>query len=55
MRHFSTLDFTILDENNLMAFLHVAGRLILNQSDSMFFDVFRKLKFKMKIGYECLK
>ena len=55
MRTFSTIDFAIADEQDLMAFYYVIGRIILKQKDNKFFNVFRKLKFKMKLGYECFE
>ena len=36
-----------------MALLNVVGRKLYYQTDSDFLSVFRKLKFKMKVGYEC--
>lgn len=39
----------------MKAFFHVAWRAVYGQKDSEFMDVYRKLKFKMKLGYECWK
>ena len=53
MRKFSTLDFAIEDKADLMAFLNVMGHKIMKQST--YLTLCRKLKFKMKLGYECLR
>ena len=53
MRRYSTLDFVVKDEANMMALLHVTGRQFYNQADSDFLRIFRMLKMKMKMGYEC--
>ena len=53
LRLYSTLDFTISDTTHLMAFLHVLGRRFYKQKDNKFLSVFAKLKFKMKLSYEC--
>jgi len=53
MRRFSTLDFIIKDDGHMMAFLNVIGRRVYQQTDSEFIKVFRKMKFKMKLSYEC--
>ena len=55
MRTFSTLDFVILDEGHMSAFLNVMGRLVEKQKDSQFMSVIQKMKFKMKLGFECWK
>ena len=52
-RAFSTLDLVVKDDGDLMALLHYAGRTIFKQSDNEVLAIFRKLKFKMKLGYEC--
>ena len=36
-----------------MAFLEVMGRRIYSQTDSKFLKVFRMMKLKMKLAYEC--
>lgn len=48
-----TIDFVVKDEGQCMALLNFAGRVAYHQTDSDFLTVFRKLKFKMKLGYEC--
>lgn len=53
MRRYSTLDFVVKHEAHLMALLHCMGYHLYKQSDSSFMTVFRNLKFKMKLGYEC--
>ena len=53
MRRYSSLDFTIKDENNMYAFFHVAWRLVYHVNDSIFMNIFRLIKIKMKMGYEC--
>ena len=53
MRRYSTLDFVVKDEANMMALLHVTGRQFYNQADGDFLRIFRMLKMKMKMGYEC--
>ena len=53
MRRYSTLDFVVKDEANMMALLHVTGRQFYNQADGDFLRIFRFLKMKMKMGYEC--
>ena len=53
MRRYSTLDFVVKNESHLMALLHCMGYCLYKQCDSAFMAVFRKLKFKMKLGYEC--
>ena len=45
----------VKDENDMMALIHVLGRQVYNQTDSAFLSVYHKLKFKMKLGYECWK
>ena len=55
MRRYSSLDFVIQDEDNLAAFFNYVWYTIYQQDDSKFMTVFRLLKFKMKIGYECWK
>ena len=37
----------------MTAFFHVVWRIVYKLKDSDFMDIFRKLKFKMKLGYEC--
>ena len=49
----STLDFVIKDEGHMMAFLHYTSCKLYHQTDSAFVSVFLKLRFKMKLGYEC--
>jgi hypothetical protein len=49
----STLNFVIKDEGHMMAFLHYTGRKLYHQTDSAIVSVFLKLRFKMKLGYEC--
>ena len=59
--HFSSLDFAIPDQADLMAFLHVMGRLIMSRvygksyDEGQFLSKCKKLRFKMKLGYECCK
>ena len=36
-----------------MALIHVGGRKIKKQEDSSYLELIRKLKFKMKLSYEC--
>ena len=38
---------------HMAAFFNVAWRAVYHQSDSEFMSIYRKLKFKMKLGYEC--
>lgn len=49
----STLDLVIKDQGHMMAFLNVLGRRLYRQTDDAFLQVFKKLRFKMKLGYEC--
>lgn len=37
----------------MAAFFHVAWRNIYKLKDSNFMNIYRLLKFKMKLGYEC--
>ena len=53
LRCYSSLDFMIKEENHMTAFFQVAWAVIYAQQDSQFMSVFRKLKFKMKLGYFC--
>ena len=53
MRSYSTLDFAITNPSDLMALIHVGGRKIKKQEDSSYLELIRKLKFKMKLSYEC--
>ena len=53
LQRYSTLDFQIQNEENMTAFFHVVWRIVYKLKDSDFMDIFRKLKFKMKLGYEC--
>ena len=53
VRKFSTLDFVIPDEKHLSALFHFSWATLYNQTDSSFMQVFRQLKFKMKLAYEC--
>ena len=53
MRKFSWIDFVVPDNDDMMALLHVSVRLIKKDETSEFFKMFRYLKFKMKLGYEC--
>ena len=55
IREFSTLDFVVPNENDMMALIHVMARIIYNFADNSFLGIYRRLKFKMKIGYECWK
>ena len=50
MRRFSWIDFVVPDNDDMMALLHVACRLIKKDESSEFFKAFRNLKFKMKLG-----
>lgn len=49
------MDFVIKDEGHLAALFHYAWRKVYGQSDSEFMGVFGKLKFKMKLGFECFR
>ena len=53
LRRYSSLDFMIKEENHMTAFFHVVWAVIYAQQDSQFMSVYRKLKFKMKLGYHC--
>ena len=55
MRRFAWIDFVVPDNDDMMALLHVSVRLIKKDESSEFFKLFRNLKFKMKLGYECWK
>ena len=55
MRRYSTLDLRVKNENDMMALIHVLGRHVYKQTDSAFMGVYHKLRFKMKLGYECWK
>ena len=55
LRRYSTLDFQIKDELHAIAFFHVAWRAVYKVEDSEFMSVYRRLKFKMKLGYNCWK
>ena len=39
----------------MMALLNVIGRRVYYQKNSKFMSIYRNLKFKMKLGYECWK
>ena len=46
--------FVIKEENNLMNFLNVIGRIIYgNSKDTSFRSIYTQLKFKMKLSYHC--
>ena len=51
----TTLDLVIKDMCNLMALLCVLGRIIFAQTDYAYMGIYTKLKFKMKLSYECWK
>lgn len=53
IRRYSSLDFIVKDEGHLAALFHCLWRHIYGQVDSDFMSVFSKLKFKMKLGFEC--
>ena len=48
----TTLDFLIVNQRDLMAFICYCGFHILKQKDCEFMHVYAKLKFKMKISYD---
>lgn len=60
---YSTLDFVIEDETNLMAFLHVMAFNVYsadnsNNNQSLINDLMRiynQIKIKCKLGFECWK
>ena len=53
MRTYSTLDLAVTNAIDLMALIHVCGRLIKKQDNSEFLHLIRNIKFKMKLSYEC--
>lgn len=53
VREFSTLDFIVRDEGHLQALFYYAWSNIYALTESKFMSVYRKLKFKMKLAYEC--
>lgn len=53
-RKYSTLDFVIPQDEELMALLHVGGRFICKYQTE-YLSLIRKLKLKMKLSYECWK
>ena len=53
-RKYSTLDFVIPKDEELMALLHVVGRIICKYQTE-YLSLIRKLKLKMKLSYECWK
>ena len=53
-RKYSTLDFVIPKDEELMALLHVGGRFICKYQTE-YLSLIRKLRFKMKLSYECWK
>ena len=52
-KYATTLDFLIREPSAMMAFLCYSGYHILKQKDCEFMRVCAKLKFKMKVNYEC--
>ena len=53
MRTYSTLDLAVTNTCDLMALIHVCGRLIKKQDNGEFLHLIRNIKFKMKLAYEC--
>lgn len=55
MRRYSTLDFVIKDETHMFHFFnYVYGHIYhLQDEKSEYMRVFRWIKFKMKLGFEC--
>lgn len=49
----TTLDFVVKDNDGLMALLLVLGRKVFGQVGNSFMGLYTKLKFKMKLSYEC--
>ena len=50
----NTLDFLIKDEESMMSLLVVISRLVYGiDRDTSYRDIYSKLKFKMKLSYQC--